>query len=115
MKNYRAWQIPPADEPRAKALAGAIGGPVLRARVLLARGLDTPEQAMELLTGAAPISDAMLLRDMDKAVERILRAVDNEESIVVYGDYDVDGVTATALLYEHLRGMGAVAVTPSTS
>ena len=49
----------------------------------------------------------MLLTDMDKACARILQAIDQEETIVVFGDYDVDGVTATALLYQHLKGMGA--------
>ena len=49
----------------------------------------------------------MLLTDMDKACARILEAIDKEQTIVVYGDYDVDGVTATALLYQHLKGMGA--------
>lgn len=105
--NYRAWQIQRPDEARARALAEAIGAPVLLARVLAGRGLDTPEKAMTLLMGSEPLSDPFLLKDMDKAVERILRAVDAEESIVVYGDYDVDGVTATALLYEYLAGMGA--------
>ncbi len=46
----------------------------------------------------------MLLTDMDKACARILDAIDREETIVVFGDYDVDGVTATALLYQHLKG-----------
>lgn len=105
--NYRAWQIQRPEEPRARALAEAIGAPVLLARVLVGRGLDTPEKAMTLLMGSEPLSDPFLLKDMDKAVERILRAVDAQESIVVYGDYDVDGVTATALLYEYLAGMGA--------
>ena len=49
----------------------------------------------------------MCIRDRDKACERIWRAIDEGETIVVFGDYDVDGVTATALLYQHLKGMGA--------
>lgn len=105
--NYRAWQIQRPDERRAKALADAIGAPTLLARVLLARGLDTPEKAMTLLMGDEAMSDALQLRDMDRAAARIQRAIDTEEQIVVYGDYDVDGVTATALLFEYLRGMGA--------
>lgn len=105
--NYRAWQTQRPEKAQAVALAEAIGAPVLLARVLLARGLDTPQKALELLAGSPPMSDAFLLRDMDKAAERILRAVDAEESIVIYGDYDVDGITATALLCEYLRGMGA--------
>lgn len=105
--NYRAWQTQRPGEEAAKALAEAIGAPVLLARVLLARGLDTPQKAMELLAGSPPMSDAFLLRDMDKAAARILRAVDAGDPIVIYGDYDVDGITATALLYEYLRGMGA--------
>ncbi len=79
----------------------------LLAGVLAARGITSPEQALALLAGEEPLSDPFLLKDMDKACERLLRAVDTGETIVVFGDYDVDGVTATALLYEHLKGMGA--------
>ena len=104
---YSVWQVEQADSRRADALAGAIGAPRLLARVLVARGLDPPEKALALLGEPAPLSDPFLLKDMDKAVARILRAIDGEEPIVVFGDYDVDGVTATALLYQHLRNMGA--------
>lgn len=67
----------------------------------------TPEQALSLLDGEEELSDPFLLTDMQKACDRILQAIDQEETIVVFGDYDVDGVTATALLYQHLKGMGA--------
>ena len=104
---YRAWQVKQTDEKAAARLAAAIGAPLLLARILTARGMSTPEQAMEFLTQDVPLSDPYLMKDMDKAVECILRAVDEEKPIVIFGDYDVDGVTATALLYSHLRGMGA--------
>lgn len=104
---YRAWQVNQPDEAVAARLAAAIGAPLLLARILTARGMTTPQAAMEFLAQDAPLSDPFLMKDMDKAVNRILQAIDTEEPIVIFGDYDVDGVTATALLYSHLRGMGA--------
>ena len=79
----------------------------LLAGILAARGITNPTEALTLLAGEEELTDPMLLTDMDKACARILQAIDNEETIVVFGDYDVDGVTATALLYQHLKGMGA--------
>ncbi len=79
----------------------------LLAGILAARGVTDPTDALTLLAGEEELSDPMLLTDMDKACQRIMDAIDNEETIVVFGDYDVDGVTATALLYQHLKGMGA--------
>ena len=79
----------------------------LLAGILAARGITDPAEALTLLAGEEELSDPMLLTDMDKACARILEAIDKEQTIVVYGDYDVDGVTATALLYQHLKGMGA--------
>ena len=104
--NYRAWQVKQPDEKAAARLAGAIGAPLLLARILTARGICDPAGALAFLQEDAPLGDPFALRDMDKAVQRIQRAVDEEEPIVIFGDYDVDGVTATALLYSHLRGMG---------
>lgn len=105
--NYRAWQVKQTDEKAAARLAGAIGAPLLLARILTARGISEPAGALAFLQEDTPLADPLTLRDMDKAVQRIQRAVDAEEPIVIFGDYDVDGVTATALLYSHLRGMGA--------
>ena len=79
----------------------------LLAGILAARGITDPAEALTLLAGEEELTDPMLLTDMDKACARILQAIDQEETIVVFGDYDVDGVTATALLYQHLKGMGA--------
>ena len=80
----------------------------LLAGILAARGITDPAEALTLLSGEEELTDPMLLTDMDKACARILAMpLTEEETIVVFGDYDVDGVTATALLYQHLKGMGA--------
>ena len=104
--NYPAWQIKSTDPAAEEALAGAGCGTLLR-RVLAARGCTDPAEVQALLGAGAEISDPFLLRDMDKAVARIEQAVENEETIVIYGDYDVDGISATAILYECLSSMGA--------
>lgn len=103
---YRVWQQKAQDAQAEKDLTAAGCGKLL-ARVLVARGCRTPEQARSLLDAEAPLSDPFLMKDMDKAVERLRRALEEEEPIVIYGDYDVDGVSATALLYEYLTNLGA--------
>ena len=106
---YRAWQVNRPDETKAESLAKALGISNLLARTLVGRGYADPEQARTLLENE-PMSDPLLMKDMDKAVSRIHQAVDNGEPIVIFGDYDVDGITATALLYEYLRNLGAETV-----
>ncbi len=75
--------------------------------ILLNRGVETDNISAYLKKSMSDIVNPKLMLDMDKAVERILNAVDNKEKITVYGDYDVDGITATALLYEFLLSIGA--------
>lgn len=104
--NYRPWQLNRADPAGEQALAGAGCGTLL-ARVLAARGIGDPKAAAALLGEGTPLSDPYLLKDMDKAVARIRRAVEEEEPIVIFGDYDVDGVCATAILYDYLANLGA--------
>lgn len=103
---YRVWQQKAQDAQAEKALTEAGYGRLL-ARVLVSRGCCTPEQARALLDEETPLSDPYRIKDMDKAVERLRRALEEEEPIVIYGDYDVDGVSATALLYEYLTNLGA--------
>lgn len=80
--------------------------PAFFRQILYARGIGTVQQAMSYLEGQVERDDPFLIRDMDDTVRRLLWAIDHHESIVVYGDYDVDGVTATALLVQVLRRYG---------
>ena len=98
---------PWSEQKYAATLAAQQKENALLAGILTARGITDPADALTLLAGEEELSDPGLLTDMQKACERIWQAIDNGETIVVFGDYDVDGVTATALLYQHLKGMGA--------
>ena len=104
--NYPAWQLKKGDPAAETSLAGAGCGVLLR-RVLAARGCTEPAAAQAMLGQGEGLSDPFLLKDMDKAVARIEQAVENEELMVIYGDYDVDGISATAILYECLTSQGA--------
>ena len=85
----------------------AAGIPPLAAAVLCARGLDTPEKAAAFLdAGLGQLRDPLLMKDMDKAAARVARALADGETIAVYGDYDVDGITSTCLLTDFLRSEG---------
>lgn len=75
--------------------------------ILLNRGIESEEVMPYLKKSMADIINPSLMRDMDKAVERIEKAIKNKEKIAVYGDYDVDGITSTALLYDFLESLGA--------
>src|SRR5512141_578804 len=80
--------------------------PIFR-QVLYNRGVMDGDSAQAYLHGEVRSDDPFLLLGMGAAVERILWAVDHHERVVVYGDYDVDGVSATALLVEVLRSFSA--------
>ena len=103
---YRQWRTAPWDPAALRAMERA-GVPPLAAMALCARGLDTPEKARAFLdAGRGRLLDPMGLRDMDRAAARVRRALDGGETIAVYGDYDVDGITATSLLTDFLRREG---------
>ncbi|GAB4137048.1 MAG: single-stranded-DNA-specific exonuclease RecJ [Planctomycetota bacterium] len=94
----------PSPDPREQALAKTLSLPPLVARVLLARGLDDPERIRAFLRpDLSSLSDPFLFRDMRKAVERIRQAIRRGESILVHGDYDVDGISGTVLLQKFFR------------
>lgn len=104
----KRWVVKPQGNPKAVAAMAAATGifPVL-ANLLVQRGIDTLEKAKKFFNPQlSDLHDPFLMKDMDKAVERVERAVRNREKIMVYGDYDVDGTTAVALVYKFLRQIG---------
>ncbi len=106
----RSWLIRPGDARLAATLAQRHDLPELVARLLAARGVGPDEVEAHLNPSLRTgLPDPSLLRDMDRAAARIARAVRGGETIAVYGDYDVDGATASALLLRYLRAVGAPA------
>ena len=103
---YRNWKIP-YDTPEIPVELTQAGFTPLLAALLTRRGMRTPEQARAFLTGGEEqLLDPMLLRDMDRAVARIRRAIETRENVAVFGDYDVDGITSTCLVTDYLRRRG---------
>ncbi len=107
---YGAWNIASYDQEAVKTLCAA-GYGTLAAQVLSARGYDTPEKAQQLLSLTEPLLDPFLMKEMDKAVSVIKHAIVQDVKMAVYGDYDVDGITATCLLTDYLRQKGAKCLT----
>lgn len=101
------WRISSFDKKQAALLAYEYGYDEFAVLLLNSRGITSPEAVADFLDNEAELSDPFLIKDMEKAVLRIRKAVDNYEKIAVYGDYDADGVTATALLYLYLETIGA--------
>lgn len=101
------WVTVEVDEEKAEQLAQSIAVPLPVAKVLLSRGVDSPESAEQFLNPRlSDLSDPFLFPGMQAAVDRIFKAIDGGERITVYGDYDADGVTSTALLMGVLSEMG---------
>jgi single-stranded-DNA-specific exonuclease len=101
------WTIAPLDPRRERALAHELGLSEITASVLVRRGYEDPADARRFLDAELPGYDPLLLGDMTAAVERIHTAVANATRICVHGDYDVDGICATALAVLFLRELGA--------
>lgn len=99
----KVWSVAKVNKERAIAMASKLEIPPLLAMMLDIRGITKEEDVINFLQENKEFSDPFLMKDMDKAVERITTAVENGEKICVYGDYDADGVTSTSLLYSYLR------------
>lgn len=103
---FKKWNIA-APAEQAVALLRSAGYPCLLSAVLAARGVVTAEAAAEALERDRSLSiSPMLMRDMEKAVARIQLAISRRETVAVFGDYDVDGITSTVLLMDYLKNCG---------
>ena len=103
---YGIWKVSSYDESAAAALERAGFSPITAA-VLSSRGYCDAQSAKSFLSSEVPLSSPLRMLGMDAASKRVRRAVDRHEHICVFGDYDVDGITATCLLTEFLRSLGA--------
>ncbi|MEA3490170.1 MAG: single-stranded-DNA-specific exonuclease RecJ [Candidatus Omnitrophota bacterium] len=102
------WKFHKTNPRGQKVLSSDLGITPVFAQILLNRDVRTPEQAQEFLFGRlSSCHDPFLMKDMRKGVDRIKKAIAGKERILIYGDYDVDGVTSTALLADVLGRMGA--------
>ena len=107
MKRYR-WNFCTPDEQTVVVLSEAINVTLPVARALLNRGVKTFDEAKNYFRSSLlDLSSPFLLQHMQRAVERVLRAIEDHEKIMLYGDYDVDGTTGTALLLLFLKEQGA--------
>src|SRR6266545_4404301 len=106
MNHNKRWLIPPTLTPEADSNLAAF--PPLLRQILFNRGYPTDAEARAFLKAEADFNtDPFQMKGMHEAVERICFAMEHNEPIAIYGDYDVDGVTATALLVQTLRGLNA--------
>ena len=106
---YGIWNVGQPDSSGVNSLMQS-GYPPLISMVLASRGILSGSAASEFLRSDGPLLDPFLMADMEKAVRRIHLALERREKIAVFGDYDVDGVSATCLMTDFLRKLGATCV-----
>ena len=107
---YGIWNVASTNEKVTQELIQA-GFSALTAYALSGRGICSAEEANALLQRDATLIDPFLMKEMDRAVAAVRRAMEEKQTIAVFGDYDVDGITATCLLTDYLRSKGARCLT----
>lgn len=106
-RNLATWSYASAERSAIRALSDELDIPPLVAQLLYIRGATTPELAYQFLNPSPEyLSDPFDLSGVDRAVERLRIARERGENVLVFGDYDVDGITGTAVLYNALRDYG---------
>jgi len=103
-KNQAMWVFPKKNQEWLKKIVNEFNINPVTAQILVSRGFSTLEEIHSYLYATLPnLLDPSLFKDMDKAVNRIIKALKNKEGILIYGDNDVDGMTATALLVDFFK------------
>ena len=103
----KKWVIPKTDRARALKMSEKFDMDLLTSSLLLSRGIESEDEVLSFCSEETVLCDPFDLLDMDKAVEAIGEAIENGEKITVYGDYDADGVTSTAVMFTFLEMQGA--------
>lgn len=103
----KLWKVAPLDKKEANAIQNQYHLPGIIAMLLQIRGITTAQEIEDFLHNDTEIEPPWDIKDMEKACVRVHEAIAQEELICVYGDYDADGVTSTALLYSYLEAVGA--------
>ena len=102
--NWKIKELTPEEQTAAERLSAELDISPVAGRILAGRGIRTAAEARAYIRPSLDsLHDPFLMQDMGAAVDRLCRAIDNHERIMVYGDYDVDGTTAVALMYSFLR------------
>ena len=100
----KRWNIFTADEEKVKSLQQALNVHPVLCKILVQRGIETYDEAKDFFRPQlTELHSPWLMKDMDKAVERIISAINAEEKILVFGDYDVDGTTSVASMFQLLK------------
>ncbi len=107
-KHTKLWRIPKPNPALQGIFTLRLGISKVVAQILVNRGITTLDEARAFLYGEADfLHDPFLMKDMDKAAQRIRQAIQNQQRIRIFGDYDVDGITSTSILIYALKGLGA--------
>src|SRR5258705_2131467 len=100
----KRWNILTAGKEKVISLHQSLNVNPILCKILVQRGIETFEEAKDFFRPSlSGLQSPWLMKDMDKAVERIMRAINNQEKILVFGDYDVDGTTSVASMYRFLK------------
>ena len=104
----KKWIIRDSDVEVAESLSKDLGIDKIICQILAHRGIDNAQDAKRFLRSElSDLHDPFVLKDMDKALERIRQAISKQENILIFSDYDVDGITSCAILEKELKAKGA--------